>query len=106
MENTKKISVEAAERIANATSVDEVLEAFRSEGVDITEADLQQYAETVKSNGEISESDLENVAGGGLLTWAIGAAYSAVWAITPGKNNQQKAQFVCDWWYKKLTGKK
>ena len=51
--------------ILNSQSLDEVVEILRSRGIDITENQLRAY---FSEEGELSEVELDNVAGGrGLL---------------------------------------
>jgi len=53
---------ELKNRIENAESLAEVVEIFREKGIEVTEAQLE--AAMKDTSDEISESDLQNVAGG------------------------------------------
>ena len=59
---------ELKERIENAQSLTEVVEIYREKGIEVTENELE--AALRETSDEISEDDLQNVAGGRLwLPW-------------------------------------
>ena len=67
-------------KIENAKDIDEVIALFREKGIDVTEEQLLKVAETVK-DGELSESEMENVAGGFVDPVSAALAFGVGWAI-------------------------
>ncbi|MDY4588041.1 MAG: Nif11-like leader peptide family RiPP precursor [Oscillospiraceae bacterium] len=60
--------------LAQAKSVDEMLAAFADQGIELTAEELEQAAREALSGDsgeELSESDLEGVAGGSNYNWAV-----------------------------------
>ena len=60
--------------LAEAKSVEEMLAAFADQGIELTAEELEQAAREAlaeDSGEELSESDLENVAGGSNYDWAV-----------------------------------
>ena len=60
--------------LAEAKSVDEMLAAFADQGIELTAEELEQAAREAlceDSGEELTESDLEGVAGGSNYDWAV-----------------------------------
>lgn len=63
--------------LAEAKSVDEMLAAFADQGIELTAEELEQAAREAlceNSGEELTESDLEGVAGGSNYDWAVKTA--------------------------------
>lgn len=59
------------QKLAEANSFDEMATAFQNEGFQVTGAELEEAYESQQKGEEISEKDLENVAGGFTFTGII-----------------------------------
>jgi predicted ribosomally synthesized peptide with nif11-like leader len=70
-------------RISQMENAEEIVEAFRAEGVEITSGDLQAAIAAQKS-GELSEDMLENVSGGA-LGLAARIRFALILIISKGK---------------------
>ena len=57
------------EKAKTASSADELLKMAKENGVNMTAAEAQEYFNFLNANGELSEDDLAQVAGGG--KWGI-----------------------------------
>ena len=57
---------EFLKKIENAKGADEIIALFKDKGIDVTKEDLEKIA-AMPESGELSEADMENVAGGILL---------------------------------------
>ena len=76
------------EDLEKAESVEDFIETFKKYGIETTEEELSEFFKTTVSNeeNELTEEDLENVAGGGWVrdkvekvrTWA-GNKGAAIW---------------------------
>ncbi len=63
-----------------ATNIDEQIAHSRSLGLEWTKEDLQEFKRELEAEGELSEEDLENVAGGVVTATAAGVAAGVVGA--------------------------
>ena len=59
------ISKELLEKAKTAKSAEELLELAKAENVELTEEEAAKAFEELNRNGEISDEELDNVAGGG-----------------------------------------
>ena len=64
--------------VANAKDINEIIALFKEKGIDVTEEQLLKVADQVGED-ELSESDMENVAGGLVVGAAL--AFGVGWAI-------------------------
>ena len=66
--------------LAEAQSVDEMIAAFADQGIEITAEELEQAAREALADGsdELSEGDLEGVAGGSNYRWAVNTARNII----------------------------
>ena len=60
---------ELKEKLENAQTLAEVVEIYKTKGIEVTEEQLQAALDAPE-NGELNEETLENVAGG-ILLWPI-----------------------------------
>ena len=60
---------EFTDKLAEAGSLEETVKLFAAEGVNITAKDLEKAAELASAEGELDETMLDNVAGGGFLKY-------------------------------------
>lgn len=75
------VNPEFLEKNADRGTVDEIFEAVSAEIPEITKKELEDYLITVSkamSTGEVSENDLDNVAGGGITFLGACAAIYGV----------------------------
>lgn len=67
------VSNEFESRVSSCSSMDEILAALKTEGVEVTEEELIAFFNSVNSpeneGDSLSEEDLESVTGGGLFSW-------------------------------------
>ncbi|MBO6159515.1 MAG: hypothetical protein J6P72_09715 [Firmicutes bacterium] len=61
----------AVNAFQNCSDVDEAIRFFSEKGIRMTEADLEEIAAMATSDGELSEDNLEDVAGGLLVTGPV-----------------------------------
>ena len=67
MENTENLTVEEFEEaIEKAETVEDVINLYKNQGIDVTEADLKAIAGP-EDGDELSEEALEDVAGGMII---------------------------------------
>ena len=93
------------EQIKNATTVDDLVEAHREAGYDIDRDDITALS-AAQSDSELSESDLENVAGGGALLTLAGLGIKYFWDMTPGDSAREKTDWLVDWYKDNVFKKK
>lgn len=55
------------QELESADSVNAMLEVLKNHGVEISEEELQQMVAMVQKQGELSDTDLDDVAGGVIL---------------------------------------
>ena len=60
-----KISQELIEKAKTAKSAEELLEMAKAENIELTEEEAAQAFAKMNKNGELSDEELDNVAGGG-----------------------------------------
>ena len=75
-----EVSEALKEKLDKAETLDEVLLACNEEGVEITKGDLEAAADAATSD-QLTESDLENVAGGCAVV-AVAIAIYAYWKFS------------------------
>ncbi len=56
---------ELFEQAKNAKSAEELLSLAKENGVELTKEDAEEYFAQINKNGELSDEELDNVAGGG-----------------------------------------
>ena len=61
-------------RLEASATVEEAQKVFAEKGIDLTVEELQKIAEDLSGKEELSEADLENVAGGDLFSFTAGCA--------------------------------
>ena len=76
-----EVSEALKEKLDKAETLDEVLLACNEEGVEITKGDLEAAADAATS-GQLTESDLENVAGGCAALAITALAIYAYWKFS------------------------
>ena len=59
------ISKELIEKAKTAKSAEELLEMAKAENIELTEEEAAKAFEELNKNGELSDEELDNVAGGG-----------------------------------------
>lgn len=59
-----KFTPELIEKVKQAKSAEELTELSKENGVDITEGESEEYFEQPGKSGELSDDELDNVAGG------------------------------------------
>ena len=59
------ISKELIEKAKTAKSAEELLEMAKAENIELTEEEAAQAFAKMNKNGELSDEELDNVAGGG-----------------------------------------
>ena len=59
------ISKELIEKAQTAKSAEELLEMAKAENIELTEEEAAQAFAKMNKNGELSDEELDNVAGGG-----------------------------------------
>lgn len=77
------ITKELEEKIKNAESLDEIINACAEAGIEVTKEQLEAELKRLE-NTELGEDDLEDVSGGLVVTTAVAAGAVAVavgWAI-------------------------
>ncbi len=96
---------EFKEKAQAAKSIDELRKVYEDAGIGLDEEDFLEFVKvsnTTFAEGEVSEEDLENVAGGfdpvSLALMALGFT----WSLVPGKTNRDKTQYLINWYYKHL----
>ena len=91
------------EKAKNSKNLDELAELFNAEGLSVDAEDLEKLSGELLSdeNNELAEEDLENVAGGGIViaVWKVASVIIGwSWKNTPGKTDQEKIQYIYDFW--------
>ena len=66
MENKNLTVEEFEEAIEKANTVEEVIDLYKSQGIDVTEDELKKIVGSDEGE-ELTEEDLDNVAGGALI---------------------------------------
>lgn len=66
MEN--KLTPELIEKAKQAKSPEELLALAKENGIELTEDEAKAYFERLNQSGELSDEELDNVAGGGCFT--------------------------------------
>ena len=73
---------ELFEKAKEAKSAEELLSLAKENGVELTKEEAQEYFAQLNKSGELSDEELDNVAGGGCQTSVGGESYTVV---TSGK---------------------
>ena len=71
---------EFLKKIENAKGPEEIVALFKDKGIDASKADLEKIA-AIPESRELSEADMENVAGGFVDPVSAALAFGVGWAI-------------------------
>ena len=98
------------EKVEACSCPQEIADLFKNEGIDINADDVIAYFNALQENDDITDEQLESVAGGSalgvtIISFLITKGLPWAWSTLPGKNNQQKMKALVDFWYKKLRKK-
>ena len=92
-------------KIKEAQTVEDFVQAHRDAGFDIDASDIEAI-KMPEETGDLSEEDLENVAGGGAGLVLLGYGIKYFWDMTPGDNARQKTKWLADWYKTHVFKKK
>lgn len=73
-------------QLREVTNIEEAVKLLAEKGIQVTAAELA----AATGDGELDETSLDNVAGGGLISWLISF-------ITPSEKQKAKAAKDMDW---------
>lgn len=78
-----------AKAVENAENLDEIAGLFNSRGIDVSSSDIQKAMDAVQ-NGELSESNLEAVAGGVVTPVVVSAAIIGAYVFSKWKRTWKR----------------
>ena len=73
-----EFNTELLEKAKEAKSAEELLSLAKANGVELTEEEAAEYFAQLNKSGELSDEELDNVAGGGCQTKVDGEKYTVV----------------------------
>ena len=73
-----EFNTELLEKAKEAKSAEELLSLAKENGIEMTDEEGAAYFAQMKKNGELSDEELDNVAGGGCQTKVGGEKYTVV----------------------------
>lgn len=88
------------EKLGTCSDYEEAAGLFKQEGIEIEADDVAQLAKALSESGELDETQLETVTGGGLITGLLGVL-AFTWETLPGGKYHDRLQGVVDYWYRK-----
>ncbi len=73
-----EFNTELLEKAKEAKSAEELLSLAKENGMELTEGEAEEYFTQLNKSGELSDEELDNVAGGGCQTKVGGEKYTVV----------------------------
>lgn len=96
------------EELKSAASPDGMRDVFKRHGVELSDEDFAEFLKTptAELQGEIDESQLDEVSGGGIIKTLAGIAGAAwKWSVSIHGSPEAAFDYTVKWWVNKLTKK-